>query len=124
MKSYVYKNKRKSVKSSPFARFKDLIKSSWWVVAFCLFTYMLANQSFSLKQVKVQELERLYLSLKTKRQDAMMQKERFLVHLGSHADPEFISMILKKKLGVVPEGQIKVHFKKDGSGIQSYFDEL
>ncbi|MCH9630599.1 MAG: hypothetical protein S4CHLAM37_06010 [Chlamydiia bacterium] len=124
MKSYVYRNKKVSKKSSSFTRFKDLIKSSWWVVAFCLFTYMLANQSFSLKKGKLQELEQQYLSLEAKRQEAMMQKERLLVHLDSHADPEFISMVLKKKLGVVPEGQIKVHFKKDGSGIQSYFDEL
>lgn len=124
MKSNSYKSKRKSGEVFLFVRIKSLIRTSWWVIAFCLFTYMLNNQSFLLKQEKVKELEQQYLSLETKKQEAMLKKEQLLVHLESHSDPEFISLILKKKLGVVPEGQIKVHFKKDGSGIQSYFDEL
>lgn len=123
MNSYAFKYKKKPKPKGLFGQTLALIKSSWWVIAFCLFTYMLASQTFSLKEEKLKRLEKQYLLLKQKYESELQLKEKLLVHLDSHEDPEFLSLVLKKRLGVVPEGQIKVHFKKDGSGIQSYFDE-
>lgn len=56
-------------------------------------------------QAQIQDLEKnkeLYLS----------QQEDLLLQIHSQEDPAWIEMVLKKRLGVVPEGQMKVYFKK------------
>lgn len=41
------------------------------------------------------------------------ESEELALQIQSQKDPEWIEMVLKKRLGVVPEGQMKVYFKRD-----------
>lgn len=102
---------------------KKELRRSWWVLAFSLFTYMLSYQTFLIKNQKLEALHSQFAFLENKKQMALLEKEKLISHLESHTDEEFVSLILKQKLGLVPEGQIKVRFNKDGSGIQSYYDQ-
>jgi len=43
---------------------------------------------------------------------AMEKNEDYHLRLASQSDPAWIEMILMRDLGVVPEGFLKVHFKK------------
>ncbi|HEY5260120.1 MAG TPA: hypothetical protein VIJ46_05665, partial [Rhabdochlamydiaceae bacterium] len=56
--------------------------------------------------------ERLY-DLELKRQCVLEVKDDLELQIRSQSDPEWIQMTLMKGLGVVPEGQTKVYFKKD-----------
>ena len=43
----------------------------------------------------------------------LAEKEELRLELSSYADDAWKEMVLKKRLGVVPDGQMKVCFKKD-----------
>lgn len=43
---------------------------------------------------------------------ALQEKEQLALKIASQSDPAWIEMILMRDLGVVPEGYLKVHFKK------------
>jgi hypothetical protein len=55
---------------------------------------------------KIEELEKLKRSCLEEREDLVLQ-------ISSQNDENWIEMVLKKRLGVVPEGQMKVYFKPD-----------
>ena len=77
--------------------------------------YVLYSHGTQKKNRDVAELkERLY-DLESKRQCVLEIKEDLELQIRSQSDPEWIQMTLMKGLGVVPEGQTKVYFKKDES---------
>jgi hypothetical protein len=43
---------------------------------------------------------------------ALLQRDDLALRIASQNDPAWIEMILMRDLGVVPEGFLKVHFKK------------
>ncbi len=51
-------------------------------------------------------------ALERAREEASLQKEELLLQINSQRDPAWLEMVLKRNLGVVPEGQVKVYFKK------------
>ena len=55
---------------------------------------------------KISELE----LTKTK---AVLQRDDLLLQIQSQSDPDWIEMVLKTRLGVVPEGQRKVYFHQN-----------
>ncbi len=63
-------------------------------------------ESCILLQEKIEGLESLKNSFLEEKGDLLLQ-------LNSRNDKDWIEMVLKKRLGVVPEGQMKVYFKKD-----------
>ena len=44
---------------------------------------------------------------------AAAERDELLRQLHSQSDPEWIELVLMKRLGLVPEGQIKVYFEKE-----------
>ena len=92
-----------------------LVTRSWWVFLFIGACYVLYSHGTQKKNRDVAELkERLY-DLELKRQCVLEVKEDLELQIRSQSDPEWIQMTLMKGLGVVPEGQTKVYFKKDES---------
>jgi len=55
---------------------------------------------------KIQKVETLRALLLSEREDLRLE-------LSSYDDDAWKEMVLKKRLGVVPEGQMKVYFKKE-----------
>ena len=89
-----------------------LVTRSWWVFLFIGACYILYSHGIEKKNRDVAELkERLY-DLEAKKRVVMDVKEDLELQIRSHSDPEWIEMTLMKGLGVVPEGQTKVYFKK------------
>lgn len=64
------------------------------------------NRSVDLILSKMKELQ-------NKKQAAEEQREELLARLNSQNDPAWVEMLLMRKLGVVPEGQVKVYFKSE-----------
>lgn len=91
--------------------FKEL-KDSWWVGIFCLFTCMLYLQT---SRNKIEEIEKLKTNLevlKVEKREAQKIYSQLKEQIGSQNDPYFVEMVLIKKLGVVPEGGMRVQFKR------------
>ena len=60
----------------------------------------------------VSELNFRLSEMEKERQLALQEKEELTLTLASQGDPSWIELILLRELGVVPEGFLKVHFKK------------
>jgi hypothetical protein len=98
-------------------------KASWWVGVFVLFTYMLALKTYPVKEEQIIKLSQQLNCLQSEKALALHAKDELSLQIESQEDPLWIERVLIKKLGVVPEGQIKVRFKKEG-GIAAYSDGL
>lgn len=42
----------------------------------------------------------------------MAEQQELILQIESQTDPAWVEMVLKRNLGLVPEGQVKVYFKK------------
>lgn len=51
--------------------------------------------------------------LEHQRELATQKREDLTLQIESQSDPAWIEMLLMKKLGVVPEGQVKVYFERE-----------
>lgn len=90
--------------------------SWWWVFSFmalCFTSYAHASKK------KIEECERLHgkvEELTRIRDRALLEKEGLLLEIQSQSDPQWIQMVLMRKLGLVPEGQKKIVFSENGQG--------
>jgi hypothetical protein len=97
---------------SAFSRFfEELFFRSWWVVSFFLMCHLLYETTSSHWKEEFSSLENQLLLLQKEKQYAIEEKEEMLRQIKSHNDHDWIEIILKKELGLVPEGQKKVFFK-------------
>ena len=82
------------------------------MVLFCLLCYGLYWNGMYKKQVQERDLSERFCVLEEGLNSALKQREELLLQIRSQQDPLWIEMMLMKELGVVPEGQTKVYFKK------------
>lgn len=84
---------------------------------YCLFffvlgaSYLLYFQSIQKKNVALVELQTKLEKLEQQKVKALSLQDNLQAKLASLYEPEFIKLTLMEKLGVVPDGQIKVHFR-------------
>lgn len=89
---------------------RNLLKN-WWVIVFILMAGALYLQAIHKKNSLMVKLEEKVQVLDKARSKAQAEKEELLLRMQSQDDPEWMELVLKEKLGVVPEGQIKVVFE-------------
>ncbi|MBX7065992.1 MAG: hypothetical protein K1X28_02055 [Parachlamydiales bacterium] len=88
------------------------MKRNWWVVGFCVIA-VLAHVHFSKeKKLAFHELQNRLEEMEKEKLQALQMKEDLQLRIASQNDPAWIEMVLIRELGVVPEGFLKVHFKK------------
>ena len=63
------------------------------------------------KNVVVNRMESSLAKLECEKILAMQNQDDLRMQIASQSDPQWIEMVLMEKLGVVPEGQVKVYFK-------------
>lgn len=78
--------------------------------AFCFAVY---SHGMRKKTKTCMELQYKIVELEQVKQSFLEEQEDLSLQIHSQNDPAWVELVLKKKLGVVPEGQIKVYFKKD-----------
>lgn len=64
-----------------------------------------------------QELSQSIEQLKQEKEQVTQQRDDLLSQIESQKDPAWIEMVLMQKLGLVPEGQVKVYFKESPAGV-------
>jgi hypothetical protein len=84
----------------------------WWVFTFCAATLFVYFQSQKEKTGAIRELAFRLEEMHKEKQQVLSIRENLQLRIASQNDPAWIEMILMRDLGVVPEGFLKVHFKK------------
>lgn len=85
---------------------------SWWVIAFCAIAGSIHFHFMKEKTSAVQLLTSRLEEMENEKWLALQKREDLQQRIASQNDPAWIEMILMRDLGVVPEGFLKVHFKK------------
>lgn len=90
----------------------SLWSRSWWVVIFCVSSGLVHVHFLKEKKGALQQLNLRLEEMGKEKWLALQKKEDLQLRIASQNDPAWIEMILMRDLGVVPEGFLKVHFKK------------
>ncbi len=85
---------------------------SWWVLAFCSLALVACMQAIKSRNHTLSELNFRLTEMEKEKRLALMEKEELNLRIASQGDPSWIELVLLRELGVVPEGFLKVHFKK------------
>lgn len=84
---------------------------NWWVIAFVLMACGVYLQAIHKKNRLAQALEDRVEHLSQAKNEAVEKKEELLLRIQSQDDPEWLELVLKEKLGVAAEGELKVVFE-------------
>lgn len=87
-------------------------KSWWWVLLFILTVGFFYVPAMREKKALLSELAFRLEEMEKKKNCTMHEKEELLLRMQSQNDPAWIEMVLMREVGVVPEGWLKVHFRK------------
>jgi len=87
-------------------------KSWWWVALFIVGLGCFYYPSIKDKNLVIKELEFRLEEMQKKKMAVLQEREELVLKTQSQNDPAWIEMVLMRDLGVVPEGWLKVHFKK------------
>ena len=88
-----------------------IILKNWWVVAFILMAWAIYIQAIHKKNRLVDTLQERVNTLTAAKMQAMEEKEELVLRMQSQEDPDWIELVLKEKLGVAAEGELKVVFE-------------
>lgn len=84
----------------------------WWVIFFVLFCCMLLEQGLKKRDHDYQSLSEQLNYLQEEERIAIHTQNNLLLQINSESDPAWIELTLMKSLGLVPENQTKIFFKK------------
>lgn len=90
--------------------FEELIIKSWWAILFFLFCFFIYDQAIKRLLQEEQKLKHKLTEMIREKQSSLVRQEELQQQIASQNDKAFIELILMRRLGLVPEGQIKVHF--------------
>lgn len=93
-------------------RFSLQVAQYWWVFAFCILATAIYVPSIRSRNLALSELQFRFSELEKETLVALQNRESLEQQIASQADPAWIEIVLLRELGVVPDGFLKVHFKK------------
>jgi len=93
--------------------FDELIIKSWWVIAIMAVGLVFTNHVMSKRSKLAFGLEQKKYALENHQQIELARLDDLQLRIQSQSDPAWVELILKKELGVVPEGFIKVNFVEE-----------
>ncbi len=96
--------------SSRSRLFEVVILKSWWTILFFLLCYFAYDQAVQHKTREENKLREKLNSLDREKLRALAKQEDLKLQIASQEDESFIELTLMRRLGLVPEGQTKVHF--------------
>lgn len=92
--------------------FQTFVIRSWWVILLLMIGFFLFDQT-SYHQKKIQkQLEEKVSLLIQKKEKAIAVQEDLKLQIFSEEDPDYLEMVLIKKLGLIRDGQTKIFFNE------------
>lgn len=92
---------------------KDKMPGLGWTLLFGFFCFAFYSHSMDKKSYACRELKSKIQELELTKKSSLEEREDLVLQISSQNDMDWVEMILKRRLGLVPEGQMKVYFKKD-----------
>lgn len=88
----------------------ELLLRSWWVYLFVILN--IVGFSFGFKQLDAKQIElsQSLMKLESIKTSEENKQEELFFKIQSLEDPKSVELILKQELGLISEGQTKVHF--------------
>lgn len=87
-------------------------KKWWWVGVVCLTSGVFYIHARNEKCAAIEGLSFRLQEMEKEKVMAIQEQEDLKLQIASQNDPGWIEMVLMRDLGLVPEGWLKVHFKK------------
>ena len=84
---------------------------NWWVIAFIVMAWALYLQARHNKNQLLVRLTEKEEFLIQEKKEALEEREELLMRKQSQEDPDWMELVLKEKLGVVSEGEVKIVFE-------------
>lgn len=88
------------------------LRENWWLILFFFVVAGIYWHGICEKEKIYLDLQKRLYMVQTEIRLASAEKEELLRQIHSQSDPQWIELVLMKRLGLVPEGQVKVHFEK------------
>lgn len=89
----------------------DKFRGFGWVVLFLVVAALFYVQGMQTKEAEYLRLQEKITVLEAQLNKVIAEKEELELEIKSEDDPKWIELMLKKNLGLVPEGETKVYFK-------------
>lgn len=103
----------KALRSVPVKPPRAWLSQSRWMVAFFLFCGAIYLHGLRQKDRSYHDSVAQLQILEQEKQAALERQQELLLETQSQSDPAWVEMVLKRNLGLVPEGQVKVYFHQD-----------
>lgn len=87
--------------------------ASGWVLSLAVGCFAFYGEAMYKKSRTCADLKDKVQKVEALKNLLLEEQEELSLELSSRSDDAWLEMVLKKRLGVVPEGQMKVYFKKD-----------
>ena len=95
-------------------KFIDIcVVRSWWMHLCIIASLFLYFQGMKKKSIVRADLEEQLAQLVSEKKVCTEERDDLLLQVKSQNDPAWVELTLMKELGLVPEGQTKVFFKKE-----------
>jgi len=88
------------------------LRTWWWAAAFSLTVGVIYGHGIQSRNIELHEAAGRLSAVESQTVAAMEEKENLALRLSSQSDPAWIELVLLRQMGVVPEGFLKVHFKR------------
>lgn len=89
---------------------ENFLFKCWWLILFCLLCGLLYEQGRKKIDLEYKKLYNEYVQLQAIKKNKLEIQEELMLKINSQSDPDFVELLLRKELGVVPEGQTKFFF--------------
>jgi len=86
-------------------------KHQTWFICLLGISAILYTAALQHKTAACDELMLTLKTLNTRKENALRSHDDLLLQINSQSDPAWVEMVLKRNLGMVSEGQIKVYFE-------------
>src|ERR1700733_1065606 len=91
---------------------EEIFFRSWWVTLILILCFGFYEHEHKKRNETSAILTAQKNELQYKKIKAIENHDDLLMAINSQTDPDWIELILMKKLGLVPEGQTKIFFQK------------
>lgn len=90
--------------------FHQLVIRSWWVILLLMVSFFLYDQTTTHQKNTISQLEEKVTFLQEKKKKVASIQDDLQLQIQSQEDPDYLEMVLIKKLGLIRDGQKKIFF--------------
>jgi Tfp pilus assembly protein PilN len=94
-------------------KIEKILYQHWWFFLILFLFFVVYRVAIKKKQDEISFLTSRIQELQVQKEQKTQQKEDLISRIEAQNDPAWIEQVLKKEIGVVPDGQMKVHFSKE-----------